>query len=335
MKKLYFIIFLLVTINTYAQSTDRFDFTGHRYKTFLDSILETFTTNTKNNYFGTLLTSLKAPEISKEGQNKNVYNKDEALKNFFNVDQTEDIPVEKIKEFQQNAGIKVDGIVGPQTENIIDNYLDNNKKYTDKLSSVEESKTIQGDKEFIGGNEKGDVLGFNKLSNFCTDKNGGNSEGSDFWSCGSQIGNCSQLPKKLPEYASKVTLDSCKTCPDCNFIKSSCGTPLYFYKGNDKRNSIKEANKPLCALALKRSKLREIFGSDKPKDYCGKKISICSKNGKCGSFPVYDTGLDFDNRIDATGCVDRILEISDKGLNTIISYREKEKNTQQTASLEK
>jgi peptidoglycan hydrolase-like protein with peptidoglycan-binding domain len=255
-----------------------------------------------------------------------------------------------VQDIQKFFGLKTDGIYGPKTEAQVRDYQRNlGLEPTGKLDEATQASlnqnvpayqnyqnllkdpqndpgntgnTSNADGNYIGGSGKGGELGFSQGSNFCTDVNGNNSEGSNFASCGSSIGNCKNIPKTfVNKETEKIIKESCEKCPDCNYTKGSCGTPLYFFRGNNKNNAVPEANKPLCALALKQSKLVEIFGSSKHSSYCGKKLFVCASNGKCGNFPVLDTGLSFEKRIDMTGCVDRVLGISDKGLNQIISAR--------------
>lgn len=266
---------------------------------------------------------------------------------------TNTLPRNPVDDFNQNTdakkaiqkflGVKEDGIIGKQTSDAIKEFQSANKldptgkideKTLEKLDEEMDNSERNDPKIDLGGSGKGDSLGQMRGTNFCTTKNGGRDRDGVI-SCGVYTGDCRNLGKKPnPE-----TVAACETCTNCQYIKGSCGTPLYFYKGSTS-NAQTEANKEIRAVALTQSKLKEVFGSSSQSAYCSKSINVCyGSPDNCKQFPVRDTGHARADTIDMTGAVFNDLDISDDinpvNMNKLFVYRieQQPKNNTQVAEV--
>jgi peptidoglycan hydrolase-like protein with peptidoglycan-binding domain len=240
LKNLYILSILpfLLFETIFAQApVNRFDFANFFNKTKIESSNKSGTLN----YFEYLLNSygLHKPPLSDAVVNLSKSFSTPPYEQLGTTLPTFKSPVESfyenknaIKGVQSFLKVGSDGIVGPTTEKAIKNFQSTNGlnptgKVDDKtLQKIQEQMNAgskSGENTSLGGSGKGDTIGLMQGTNFCTRTNGG-PDGSGVSSCGTYTGDCKNLGKNVKAETKKL----CSYCPDCQFIKGSCGTPMYF-----------------------------------------------------------------------------------------------------------
>jgi rare lipoprotein A (peptidoglycan hydrolase) len=232
------------------------------------------------------------------GNSNKVTNQDSAVNQFFNIPSNENLPIDKIKEFQRNAGLNPDGVIGSKTLKAIDNYNDQGRDYTEKTPSTPDCKSSK-----IEGNES-NMIGCGVATNFGSKPDGSKDPGDN--------GNVL-----------------------CNHLFETEGKPLvYTYRPDRPRSE----NLKVFVAALRMQDIRKIFkipdnvnirSLTAQKKFCGKWITIKNKNnGSETKAQLLDIMSDNGRVIDLSGPAFKELNPGDNNPKVDITWADQPGATQ-------